>query len=552
MSKAKFILKASRRLAFFAFLCHTNGRYFLRRTSVNTCYETMLSCIKKDGFIAYYDHKIPTRRFLRDVEALCCGLNKLGLSKGDVVTVYLPTCPQSVAAFYACSKLGLVASFVHPLTPVDELASYIAQTDSKALLFYDVLVKDERPLAKLSVTLVRCSIADYVTFRKPAYALYARAIGKRINGIFTYKQLISSLFETPVQGDGNDVVCYMHSGGTSGQPKIVKLSNNAFNDTATTIVKMYNPEHFGDNMYLVTLPVFHAYGLCASVHTGVVAGFNLGLIPKYEVKAVRRYFAKYNITAWAVVPAMLTKLICANAFDDKRFGKLDVIWCGGDVISESMAEQVDGILAKYSKRPAQLMRGYGLTETCGVCIVNNYEHYAKNSCGRPIDGCQVEIWDDDGNALGSNQVGEIVLTARGIMSGYLDEDDVFVKDGKWIKTGDVGYVDEQGFVYVVDRKKRMVKIAAVNVFPSEVEACINKLSFVSETCVVGVKVNGKQYLKAFVTLTQAMSDDEATRRIVEHCKANLIRYAVPRFVQVLDVMPRTKLAKIDYKSLEQM
>lgn len=517
---------------------------------MNTCYETMLSRIKKDGFIAYYGHKISTSRFLRDVESFCCGLSKLGLVKGDAVTVYLPTCPQSVAAFYSCSKLGLIASFVHPLTPIEELEKNILQTQSKALMFYDVLVKDERPFLNLNIPLIRCSIADYVTVRKPAYSLYAKAIGKRIKGVLSYKRLTSNFTETSIQGNGNDVVCYMHSGGTSGQPKIVKLSNNAFNYTATTIVNMYNPKHFGDNMYLVTLPVFHAYGLCASVHTGIVAGFNLGLIPKYEVKAVKRYFDKYNITAWAVVPAMLTKLMRANVLDNKRFGTLDVIWCGGDVLPERMVEQVDAVLAKHTRRPARLMRGYGLTETCGVCVVNNYENYAKNSCGRPIDGCQVEIWDDEGNALKCNQVGEIVLTAQGIMIGYLNGGEDFVKDGNWIKTGDLGYVDEQGFVYVVDRKKRMVKIAAVNVFPSEVEFCIEQLPFVSEACVVGKSVNGKQYLKAFVTVDKSTSSDEATKLIIDHCKANLIRYSVPRFVEVLDVMPRTKLAKIDYKQLE--
>lgn len=517
---------------------------------MNTCYEVMLNRCKKDGQIVYYDHVIPMRKYLRDVEAFARGLTNLGLVKGDVVTVYLPTCPQSLVAFYACSKLGLIASFVHPLTPADELAKNVAATRSKALLFYDVLVKDERPLKELNVTLVRCSIADYVTVRKPIYGLYAKVVGRRLKGVRSYVSLIKDITETPIAGDEHDVVCYMHSGGTSGQPKIVKISNYAFNEPAITIVDMYNPERFGDNFYLTTLPVFHAYGLCNSVHTGFVAGFNLALVPQYDVKVVKRYFNKYNITAWAAVPAMLTKLIRSNALDHKRMGKLDVIWCGGDVLPESLVEQVDEVLAKYSKRPARLMRGYGLTETCGVCVVNNYEHYAKNSCGKPIDGCEVEIWDEDGNAVPCGEIGEIVLTTKGLMSGYLDGDDVFVKDGKWIKTGDVGYLDEQGFVYVVDRKKRMVKIAAVNVFPSEVEQCIAKLDFVREVCVVGKKVNGKQYLKAFVTVTDKADKNELESIVIAHCKEHLIRYAVPTFVEALDVMPRTKLAKIDYKALE--
>lgn len=517
---------------------------------MNTCYEVMLNRCKKDGKIVYYDHAIPMSRFIRDVDALARGLADLGLSKGDAVTVYLPTCPQSVSAFYACSKLGLIASFVHPLTPFDELSANVSATRSRALLFYDALVRDERPLLKLNVPLVRCSIADYVTFRKPVYAIYAKAIGKRVKGVCSYRKLIKNTAPTPIVGDERDVVCYMHSGGTGGQPKIVKISNYAFNRTATAIVDMYNPVNDGTNYYLTTLPVFHAYGLCNSVHTGFVAGFNLAMVPQYDVKVVNRYFNKYNVTAWAVVPAMLVKLLKANAFDHPRFGKLDVIWCGGDVVSERLVEQVDGILAKYSKRPARLMRGYGLTETCGVCAVNNYDNYASNSCGQPIFGCQVEIWDDLGNVLPAGETGEIVLTADGLMSGYLDGDAPFVKDGRWLKTGDMGYLDEQGFLYVVDRKKRMVKISAVNVFPAEVEARIAELPFVREACVVGVKVEGKQYLKAYVTVCDGTDRSEVETQVIAYCKAHLIRYAVPTYVEVLDVMPRTKLAKIDYKVLE--
>ena len=178
---------------------------------MNTCYETMLSRIKKDGFMVYYGHKIPMSRFMRDVEAFCCGIKKLGLNKGDVVTLYLPTCPQSVVAFYACSKLGLIASFVHPMTPVDELLDYVKKTESKVLLFYDVLVRDERKLSEFKVELVRCSIADYVILRKPAYSLYSKAIGKRLKGIRSYKNLVAGISETLVAGDGGDVRSEEHT-----------------------------------------------------------------------------------------------------------------------------------------------------------------------------------------------------------------------------------------------------------------------------------------------------------------------------------------------------
>lgn len=517
---------------------------------MSSCYKLMYDKCKKDGAIVYYKHRISMSRFLRHVDGFAASLTQMGLTKGDVVTVYLPTCPQSLIAFYACSKIGVVASFVHPVTPLAELKENIVKTQSKALLFYDVLVRDERPLTEFGVELIRCSICDYVTTRKLVYKIYVSAIGKRLRSAKRFCKMTSCDKPASDVGNGSDVVCYMHSGGTSGEAKIVKLTNDAFNDTVTTIIAMYNQTFDKDNYYLATLPVFHAYGLCAAIHTGLVAGCNLALVPKFDPIEVNYYMRKYNVTVWAVVPAMITKMMQAGQFDRKHLRKLDVIWCGGDMLNESLVETTDMVLRKNGST-AKLMRGYGLTETCGVCAVNNYVDYAKNSCGKPIDGCKVEIWDDDGNVLPRNTVGEIVLTAKGLMSGYIDGGETWGREN-WLKTGDVGYLDNDGFLYIVDRKKRSVKIAAINVFPAQVEECIRGLSFISNACVVPYRYAGKQYLKAYVTLKEKMPQDKVSKLVIEHCKDNLIRYSVPNAVEVLDAMPLTKLAKIDYKKLERM
>ena len=149
---------------------------------MNTCYELLQNGADRDGRIVFYGHAIKTSDFLQHVERLAGGLKQMGLNKGDVVTLQLPTCPQALAAFYACSKLGVVTNVVHPLVPVNLLAENLAKTRSKALFFFDATVRDERPLLGLGQTLVRCSIADYVTVRKPFYKLYS-ALGKRLIGV---------------------------------------------------------------------------------------------------------------------------------------------------------------------------------------------------------------------------------------------------------------------------------------------------------------------------------------------------------------------------------
>ena len=519
-----------------------------------TCYEFLQKGVNRDGNVVFYGHKLPISKFLQDVERFSGALSLLNLAKGDVVTLYLPTCPQALVAFYACSKLGLVANVIHPLVPFKLLAENVQKTASKVLLFYDATVKDERPLATLNQKLVRCSIADYVTFRKPIFKFYSRASGKRLKKVDTYAQLLrqGTGVQTQIAGSGEDVVCYMHSGGTSGQPKIVKLSNNAFNDVTDGMFAMYHPDVKSGDYNLATLPVFHAYGLCSAMHGPLSVGYSLILVPKFNPKSVKRYLNKYNVTVWSVVPAMLKKMLATRTFDSKGLASLDVIWCGGDVCEESLVENVNAILAKYCSR-AQLMRGYGLTEVCGVCIVNNYDYSSKGSCGRPMPGNFVEIWSDDGKTLSAGETGEIVVSGNGVMTGYLDGDDCLQqKDGMlWVKTGDIGYLSEDGYLHVVDRKKRTLKIAAVNVFPSQVENCVKNLDFVSEACAVGHKVDGKQFVKVFVTLKQKLDYEYVTNEVVKICTQNLIRYAVPRFVEVIDVMPRTNFGKIDYKTLEE-
>ena len=519
-----------------------------------TCYEYLLAGCDRSGVIVYYGHKLPISAFLVDVEKLAGAFVTLGLKKGDVVTLYLPSCPQSLAAFYACSKLGLIANVIHPLVPVNLLAENLKKTQSKVLLFYDATVKDERPLEALDQTLVRCSIADYVTVRKPIYALYSQFSGKRLNKIATYCRLLrqGSGVSSELVGKGEDILCYMHSGGTSGQPKIVKLTNDAFNGVCDGMQAMYHPDVKHGEFNLATLPVFHAYGLCSAMHGPLWVGYSLAIVPKFDTKTVRKYLKKYNIRGWSVVPAMLQKMLADETFDNEGLANLDVIWCGGDVCSEELVEKVNDALSKYGTR-AQLMRGYGLTEMCGVCIVNNYDYYQKESCGRPMPGNFVEIWDDDGNALSDGEIGEIAVAGAGIMSGYLEGEDCLAQksDRKWVKTGDLGYLKD-GYLYVVDRKKRSLKIAAVNVFPSQIESCISKLNFVSEVCAVGVRVNGKPFVKAFVTLNRLVDREKVTQEVVGVCKQNLMPYAVPYFVEVIDKMPRTALGKIDYKSLENL
>lgn len=517
----------------------------------NSCYELISAKADRQNKIVFYDHAFSISRFIRDIDGLSGGFADLGLNKGDVVSLYLPTCPQSLAAFYACSKLGLVANFIHPTLPLAKVKENLAKTNSKALLFFDALTKDESVFFDCKQILVRCSVADYEGMRKPLFKLYSAVKSKKTQGVFAYERLICSKTSTQSVGEGDDVVCYMHSGGTTGEAKIVALTNQALNFAAESLFFAHHAPFPAKNLYsLVTLPIFHAYGLCSAVHFPLLCGYGLVLVPKFDCGWVRKYINKYKVAFWLVVPSMLRKLLAKNSFGCKGMKHIVDIWCGGDFADESLLQQCDEQLKKYGTT-ATVLRGYGLTETCGACLVCTREFDRKNSEGVALPNTSVKIHDDGDNDLPVNTVGEIVMYTPALMKGYLGGGENITADGG-LRTGDIGYRDEDGFVYVLDRKKRSVKIAAINVFPSEIERCVcENLSFVSQCCVVGYKQQGKQFLKAFVVINKDVSSDEVAACVKKVCEEKLSKYCRPEQVEIVNEIPVTRMGKVDFLALEK-
>ncbi len=349
----------------------------------------------------------------------------------------------------------------------------------------------------------------------------------------------------------------MHSGGTSGSPKIVCLSNNALNELCDNLFEMYTKIHpVGKNEYsLVALPIFHAYGLGVSIHTCLCNHYNLILVPKFNAKKLNKYIKFYNVSFMAGVPVMFKKMMQERNFEGKHLKKLKDIWCGGDVVSETLIDQFN-VLLKNHGSSGRLMRGYGLTEVASVCAVNTTADYCRNSCGKPIPNTSIEIWggEDGMTQLEANHIGEIAVSSPSIMTCYEDGSGITETRGKkWIKTGDLGYLDEEGYLFVIERIKRTIKISAINVFPSEIEGVAQEHEFVREACAVPYYYNYKTYIRLFISLNNPTCNATlVANQVKKMIKEKLIKYATPREVIVLDNLPRTQMAKIDYKKLENM
>jgi len=531
-----------------------------------TCYDELVKSYKKYGnrtALSYYNNKISLKGLLKEIDVFSEVLVSRGIGQGDVFTIYMPNCPQAIVAFYALSKIGATAQIVHPLVPEERLFELISEYKSKGLLCLNLLVKNKKLYQNENLFILISSPFDY--FRAGKFILsiyeYFKAKKARGEGIKNFKSVMAkqrkaASIEVP-RGRGRDVVALMHSGGTGGKEKCVQLTNENFNYLCHALDDFYEKGKRSEYAILA-LPIFHAFGLAVAVHVFMWHGVGLVLFPKFNAKKVAESMKIHNVTVIAGVPLMFKKLFEHKKFAGKHLANLKACFCGGDELSEGFVERFDELLIKYGAK-ARLLRGYGLTEVAGVCSVNTIENYQKNSCGKPLPGTKIEIWDKNNKVMPPNTVGQIIVSNPAVMKGYAHSKNkgILIKEGeKYILTGDVGYIDENGYLFILGREKRMIKIAGVNVFPSEIENLVKTLPFIDEVCAVDKLKNGKPVIELFYSIkldkasVQGSNKVNYKNEIKKLCDNKLIKYSRPTIYTELDCLPHTKIAKIDYRKLK--
>lgn len=551
-------------------------KFYLTEPGDESCYEYMLACYERfyedigeyDAFVvpvANVESATPMKKFIEDIESFAAFINAKGFKKGDVFTVFLPTCAHAAVAFYAFNKLGVIVNFVHPLTPPAALEEIIEVTKSKGILMLDLFAGAfESVLAKHFSVI--CSTSDYCDGTALQYAMYNEMQNAKVPELDTitrYKDAIS--MDLPkaetVKNPGKSDAFYMHGGGTTGKSKTIKLSSYCFNSLAFKYY-MIDPKHDIKTAHsFAALPCFHAYGLIAGIHYAISNCYKPFMMPKFDPRQANELIRKYNVVEFLGVPKMFQKMMEEDNFDNEGLKNFMVASAGGDVVPDSVIDKFDAYMEKYGA-PARLGRGYGLTENCGAATSNNGTGgtpYKKESTGYPMYGITLQIWDDDAKEVPAGTVGEVCVTSDIIMNGYLP-DGIIMDSGiyydengtPWIRTGDMGYVDEDGFLFFAGRKKRIIIIAGYNIYPATIEEKIDELDYISEVCAVQGydSETGKPLVKLCVSLTDKEADkDEAIEKLKAFCQKNLEGYSCPRKFEVLDLLPRTKMEKIDFIKL---
>lgn len=547
---------------------------YLHKPTDESCYDYLLKSyerISKDigsNYTAFVtpvgpvESETSMERLLGDIEKMAAFLSSKGLKKGDVFTAFMPTCGHAFIAFYSLIKLGVVANFVHPLTPPAQLEEIMAHTKSKGVFILDLFAQAYKSITENHMTIV-CSTSDFCEGVAYKYAKGNELQNVHVpegENIYKYMDIIDmDLPRVPsIEHPGKDDAIYLHGGGTTGRSKTIVHSNYSFNFLAYSMYAL-DPQHDYTNAYsLCVLPCFHAYGLGVSMHYALCNAYRPIMIPKFDPIQANELIRKYCVLEILGVPKMFQKMIEAPNFENEGVKNLLILSVGGDFVSNEFVDFFNTKIGALGSK-AFLGRGYGLTEMCAVCTTNSgISDPRTTTVGVPIFGTTIEIWDDDCNKLPMGQIGEVVISGETMMNRYLPDDFIHEtgiytdENGRnWVRTGDVGFIDRDGHLMFTSRKKRIIIIAGYNIYPATIEEKVLELDYINEVCACqGYDENDKPYVKLVVSLKDPTADHEEVKaKLMAYCKENVEAYACPRKIFIMDLLPRTKMEKIDFVKL---
>lgn len=551
-------------------------KYYGKNNKINYPSLTIYELIEKTAktypsyyAYEYYGKKVTYSDFIIKIKKTASALIELGVKPGDRVTICMPNTPVAIITFYAVNMIGAVSSMVHPLSSKNEIEFYLKESNSKYILTIDLVydkvsqIVDNTNVEKIIVS----SVSDDMSPTR--HALYwffsgrKNKIEKDEKAIF-YKDLLkmsaySSEF-TGVKRKMNDEAVILYSGGTTGSPKGIVLSNLNFNAVVMQLqfaITSDLAKPGGSN--LAILPIFHGFGLGVSIHAGLYIGIKIVLVPDFSPRKFGSLLKKYNPNFLIGVPTLYEALL-KTKLGKKDLSHLTCCVSGGDVMPPEFKRQIDKYLKDHGAK-SELRCGYGLTECSGACILNPKGEYRDNSVGIPLPDMAFKIVKI-GTTREANTMedGEICVSGPTVMMGYLNNKEETAKvkkrhaDGKiWLHTGDIGCMDEDGFVYYKQRLKRMIISSGYNIYPSYMEEIISKCEEVQICAVVGIPHHyKKQVAKAYIVLKEGIKPtNEIKKKIKAYCEENLVRYSWPYEYEYRQELPKTLVGKVAYRELEK-
>ncbi|MBO4347554.1 MAG: AMP-binding protein [Lachnospiraceae bacterium] len=526
------------------------------------------SADKRKGLTAYnYFGKCASySEFIEQIEEAAKAFKTIGVKEKDTVSICMPNTPEALISFYAVNKIGAVANMIHPLSAENEIKYYVNLTESKVIVTIDLaLNKINHILSETKLEkIIQVSPADSMPmalsmgyYVKKGRKLHLEKCDIAIKWSDFIKGGKSYSKETFVNTDKDKTAVILYSGGTSGLPKGIELTNYNFNALAIQSYEICHTLNEGDRV-LSIMPVFHGFGLGICIHTVMYFGGMAIILPQFNASEFDKLLVKYKPNIIAGVPSLFEVMLKNKRMDNVDLSFLHLVISGGDSLSESLKEKVDKFLQDHHA-DVSVREGYGLTEcVTGSCMIPA-QKYKGGSIGIPYPDTYYKIINPDTlEEVDYNTDGEIVLSGPTVMKGYLNEPEETAetlrvhKDGRvWLHTGDLGCMDEDGFLYFKQRIKRMIISSGYNIYPQYVENIIDSVPEVLLSCVIGVDHPLKvQVAKAFIVLREGYEPtDEIREKIKKACEKNLAKYSWPYEYEFRKELPKTLVGKVAFKVL---
>lgn len=525
---------------------------YLKRAGTNYPEKTAMHFMGKD--ISYKDFYESSLKFANYLRAI-------GIEKGDRVAIMLPNCPQSAIAYFGILFSGAIVVQTNPLYTERELKYQMVNSGAKAIIVLDLLyprvtnILQETELEQIIVT----GIKDYLPFpknliypfiQKKEHGISVKIEHRGMNHLFTEIMKISKTSPIPLDFDfEEDVALLQYTGGTTGPPKGVILTHKNLVSNSTMCDEWLYKMKEGEETVLAILPFFHVYGMTTVLILSVMLANKMVLLPKFDVETALKTIEKQKPTLFPGAPTIYIGLL--NHPDIKKYDLSSIEAC----ISGSAALPVE-VQEKFEKiTGGKLVEGYGLTETSPVTHANfiwaRPEDRIKGSIGLPWPDTDSRIVGPDSTEpLAFGEIGEIAVKGPQVMKGYWnmpEETKNTFRDG-WLLTGDLGYMDEDGYFYVVDRKSDMIIAGGFNIYPREIEEVLYEHEAIQECVVAGIPDAYRgETVKAYIVLKEGATVTE--EELNKFCRAGLAAFKVPHYYEFRTELPKTAVGKILRRSL---
>lgn len=537
------------------------------RLSVPELFDQMAEKFAKKTALIFYGKKVSYAELKEGVDRFATALADLGVARGDTVALYLLNCPQYIIAYFASLKVGAKVTPISPVYTSHEIKHQLQDSEATTIVCQDILYDNVEKAGVKLKHVILTNIAEYLPALKKL--LGKSALGKvygdlhiptpkimKEAGLILFQDLLKKYPPNPPKimiDPEKDIAALPYTGGTTGLPKAAILTHGNMVALQAQVRAFWPFFEEGNELVMAFLPFFHIYGQVVVMLGSLCQGFTMVLFTTPDIDDILSAMERYQASAFYGVPTLYEYLKEYEKTDRVNWKRLKLIACGADTLHESTID------AWERRTGTKIFEGYGMTETTAISHGSPIHRPKKGSFGVPLPGMKAAIIEYEGtNFVPPGEVGELILNGPNIMKGYWKREEgtrealIEIDGEKWLRTGDLVSMDEEGYFHFFDRKRDLIKYKGYSVFARHVEEVLYKHPQIKAAGVVGVpdpKVG--QIIKAYVVLESEARGKISEEEIIAFCKENLAHYKVPKIIEFRGELPKTDVGKVSRRELRE-